>query len=439
MPKRERKTTLVRFSIAAAILGATACGSDDGGITPPPPPPPPAEISIQGVPAKDSVLHQFGLDLFVDVVGSLPFAGCSLSVDGTVASTCGSGERPYFLTTQVLAAGTHSAVLTYSVVDSTGTKSIDSAFTFVTAAPASQPYATLMFDPLPGDVSAVANYMNDSGVVVGESVASDGSTRPVRWVDGQVEQLAMSTSGSATATAVNARGDIVGSLYSGSDTLAVIWPVGDTAQNLGAIGRPYRINNARQILLNDRYDVAIYDFSAKTRTVLETGDVPYEAAGTDMNEAGQVIGIRNPAPFDSWLAFQHGSVALPEMHTGPVTHSRDMPWALNDSGEVVEALNDWGTFGAGSSYVSLNQYFGNINDSRANTVSVNNHVEIAAVGVDSSLLVWRKGSAGTKRAGVDPVWKFIEVMRLTDRGAILVHALNSVTGETRSMLLTPQS
>jgi uncharacterized membrane protein len=76
-----------------------------------------------------------------------------------------------------------------------------------------------------GSVSAEAQGVNDSGVLVGEAAAHDGGSFGWAYVGGRVVTLPTPTGyASAEATAVNAHGDVVGNAYDGTHpTTAVVW------------------------------------------------------------------------------------------------------------------------------------------------------------------------------------------------------------------------
>ena len=181
-----------------------------------------------------------------------------------------------------------------------------------------------LLSPLEGDSGAVANAINDSALVVGQSIsttaAADGSypSHAVVWTNGVVSSLAtVSGAQSSAAWFVNSGGDIAGEVTLTDDTThGVLWHKGIAAE-LGSLTG--------------------YNWSQPTA----------------MNDLGQVIGIVSTNDsFDSYLGgvqhavlWQNGTVtdlnSLLPANDGIVLEGAS---SINDAGEIIA----YGTSGGNS-------------------------------------------------------------------------------------------
>jgi hypothetical protein len=307
-------------------------------------------------------------------------------------------------------------------------------------------YSIVVLAPLAGDKSGTAADMNESGVVVGRSIANDGSARPVKWVGGQPTALADPGNASGSAVSVNADGTIVGTL----DSTAVVWTNGsiDTVMYNGSpqwinnsTEPPTRINDRGQILFPlwlhetlPHYGFMIYDLPSNAWTLVPLPNPP--PGIVDFNNKGQAIGVYFLLPTGGGHGpqrdtMEYGGVSLPPSSIGGLQWN---PLDLTDSSDVL--IGDGGSvlFGTAASSVALNRFFGGPGAARAN----NNDV-VVGTGPDSTLYLWRKSANVTELVDAGKGWKFDHVLKLNDTGAILAHGQSSATGQSGSVMLTPIS
>jgi probable HAF family extracellular repeat protein len=75
-----------------------------------------------------------------------------------------------------------------------------------------------------GTIRSEAHDINDQGVVVGDSLVSNGGMRAVRWVGGVPSVLPLASGWTeSSARGVNARGDVAGAANSPNGNRAVVW------------------------------------------------------------------------------------------------------------------------------------------------------------------------------------------------------------------------
>jgi len=305
-------------------------------------------------------------------------------------------------------------------------------------------YSIVVLPPLAGDASALASDMNESGVIVGRSFATDGGGRPVQWVAGHATALADPSNSAGGAVSVNAHGTILGTI----DSTAVLWINGsiDTVMHNGSpqwindsTEPPSKINDRGQILFplwlhetEPHYGFMIYDLPADAWTLVPLPNPP--PGIVDFNNKGQAIGVYHVLAIGGGHGpqqdtMEYGGVSLPSSSIGGLHWN---PLDLTDSSEVL--IGDGGSvlFGTAASSVALNQFFGGPGAARAN----NNDV-VVGTGPDSSLYLWRKSANVTELVNAGKGWKFDDVLKLNDNGAILAHGQNVNTGQSGSVVLTP--
>jgi len=432
MSERELHTRLIQLALVASVAATAACGSD-GAITPPPPPPPVPLVTISGVPAKGASLQQLGIAIDVHLDSALIGRGtCRFEIDGTASWDSYCVGPDFIVGGPIPSVGAHTAHFTYML--SADSVLLDTTFTFATVAPKIDAYTVAELAPLSGDVRAVANDMNETGVVVGSSFASDGTSRPVRWVAGQPSELANPDNAHGTAVSVNADGTIVGTL----DSATVVWTTSGSIVTVTYNDPPVRINDAGQVLTqvwshatDPHYGFLIYDVAAGTaKQVATSPDAPQLR---DLNRTGQVIGA-DPLSAQDGIpgVYQYGGVSIPVIHAAYAPHSSSNPLDLTDSGEILAGIDGWLVFGTTTSSVALNPFFGGAGAARAN----NNDV-VAGTGPDSEFYLWHKSANISERVDVGAGWTFDSVVKLNDNGAILAHGANSSTGQSGSVVLTP--
>jgi len=436
MFKLKRGARLICCSAAGVLLSLPGCTSDNGGIISPRPPL--QHVTITGVPAKDSALQQLGLILTVQPDSTLSGETCIVLIDGTSAYSGGCGPGAFTISVPLLTPGAHKAEFAFS--GTTVATLLDTTFTFTSVAPKLDPYSLTLLPPLPGDSSAFANDMNESGIVVGQSVAPSGTSRAVTWVAGQPSALPHQNIEYGSASSVNAAGAIAG-LLGPSDSAMVVWTTNDSIITVTDSDPPVRINDAGQVLTQEWSHAAlphtgflIYDLSSGLSTVITPADIPRLL---DFNNKGQVLGFNpisesndgRPAPYE------YGGVSIP---TAPISSGERFtswdPRDLTDSSKVLIGIDGWLVFGTAASSVVLNPFFGGTGGTRAN----NNDV-VAGIGPDSAIYLWRKSANVSERVDAGAGWTFDAVRKLNDNGAILAHGQNATTGQSGSVVLTPIS
>ena len=185
-----------------------------------------------------------------------------------------------------------------------------------------------------GGSSAAATSINDRGVVVGYSSTPTGEVHAFQWRRGRMTDLGTVEGQSfSTAEAVNNRGQIVGE--SGGP---VVWRRGAPTRLQLPGGAEYgsALDN------NDRGNIVGYAGFPSGRTInraviwrhgiptdLETGF----SQATGVNDRGQIVGWRQPIPFESSEPFlwERGRVTTLESLTG----TGGLPAAINNRGEIV--------------------------------------------------------------------------------------------------------
>ena len=135
----------------------------------------------------------------------------------------------------------------------------------------------------PGTGSASANAINNRGQAVGVATSDDGVTHALLWSGGAARDLGMWNGGSVTPTAINDAGEVVGFANApGDGTHALMWK-GSGWSDLGR-GYAQGINAGGQIVgFGDR----AFLWSRATTVVLGNG----VAAG--INDQGTVVGYRS--------------------------------------------------------------------------------------------------------------------------------------------------
>jgi len=433
--QRQERTLLYKTCVLFALLGIVACS--DTGSGPTPPPPPGNGIVLSGIPAPDSALQQLGIVIKVHI-DTTSFGTCALQIDGAGVAGDLCFGTDFIIGGAVPTQGAHTARFTFAKYPSDPV-TFDSSFTFTTVAPKIDRYSAVLLPPLPGDSLAGGSDMNESGVVVGQSVAPDGTSRPVRWIAGQPAALPHENANYGVASSINAAGAIAG-LLGPPGSVTVIWTPTDSIITVTDSDPPVRINDAGQVLTQEwsrptepHEGFLIYDMTTGTSTQVEI-PYPHEPRLTDFNNKGQAIGS-DFGDFSDGLpvVWQYGGVSFPGVQVMYAPHGGSSDALdLTDSSEVLMATNGWVVFGTSASSVVLTPFFGTGSPQRAN----NNDV-VVGVGRDSALYLWRRSANITERIDAGTGWTFSSVQKLNDNGAILARGQNSATGQSGSVVLTP--
>lgn len=184
---------------------------------------------------------------------------------------------------------------------------------------------------------ALANAINDSGVVVGYAARTNTQeTHAVVWRGNTVSWLPVPVGAYAsTATSINARGDIAGSVSDGiNGTQVAVWPNGSTLQ-LGPAGSAVGIGADGTVAANSDGLLGAFTWHA--------GEAPQPLAGVStgdtttafgMNESDIVAGASAASPGASSVAATWTNRAPTQLPT-PTDASSAWATAVNDTGTVA--------------------------------------------------------------------------------------------------------
>ncbi|GID29829.1 hypothetical protein [Paractinoplanes brasiliensis] len=184
--------------------------------------------------------------------------------------------------------------------------------------------------------------MNDSGQVVGQFETADRALHPFRWERGRMTDLGVLETGPderGMARDINAHGDVVGSSDRGGLQRAVLWRRGHIV-DLGDLGSGSSYASA----INDRGQIVGTSWTADGEPrgfIWQHGRMRDLGVGgftqpLDINNKGQVVGWSGRGVEGPQYAFlwQHGTV------TWLTTSTRSRAHAINDRGEIVGSITD---------------------------------------------------------------------------------------------------
>lgn len=183
---------------------------------------------------------------------------------------------------------------------------------------------------LGGGISAVAD-MNERGEIVGSGITVSGVRHGFVWRSGTVTDLGGTNPGPSQAFDINDNGQVVGEDELSGSRHAVLWAVDGTVTDLGGDVRDAarRVNDAGQVLL------AVPGGGARWQNGQRTplGDV---SLPTDLNEAGQVVGIGPGTPDNDFLGFlwDQGVTTVVDL-LPPVGGRQAVNLDLNERGQVI--------------------------------------------------------------------------------------------------------
>ena len=220
---------------------------------------------------------------------------------------------------------------------------------------------------------SIANAINTSGQIAGESFTADGAEAAVLWDSAGIHNIDTLHSGASFASAINKKGQIVGTvLDNASGTYhAFIWDVTNGVRDIGTLGggqcSATSINSAGQVtgwslIPGDQVQHAfVWDQSHGLR---DLGTLPgFDGSnGVTINDAGQVIGEAYlNATGDSRTFVWDATHGLQDISPGRYS----FPKGINNAGQAlfygftddqtayhsfiwssVQGVTDLGTFGA---------------------------------------------------------------------------------------------
>lgn len=212
----------------------------------------------------------------------------------------------------------------------------------VAGGPSTPHYRAVPVAGLDGDLAG-AFAMNDRGQVVGQFETAGHVLHPFRWQHGRLTDLGVLQTGPderGMARDVNARGDVVGSSERDGRQRAVLWRRGRIIE-LGDLGSGSGFASA----VNDRGQIVGTSYTAGGEPrgfIWERGRIRDLGIGgftnpLDINNRGQVVGWSGRGTEGPQYAFlwEKGKVTW----LTPNTPSRAT--AINDRGEIVGGVTDW--------------------------------------------------------------------------------------------------
>lgn len=203
---------------------------------------------------------------------------------------------------------------------------------------------------LPGGLSSQGLGINNSGQVVGNSGTS-GAQRGFIYSNNTMTALGSLTGGISHAYGINDSGLAVGSSVASNGRLhAVLYGPGGTPTDLGTLGGPeshaYAINNSDQVVGYASALVTYYDVYGNPYVVEETHAFLHD--GNTINDLGTLgdstysyaSGINNNGQVVGWSganAFLYSGGVMASLGTLPGQNSFSKAFGINDSGQIVGA------------------------------------------------------------------------------------------------------
>ena len=187
---------------------------------------------------------------------------------------------------------------------------------------------------LSGDTFSNAYGINDSGQIVGASVASNGvDSRPFLYSGGIMTELLIPISGSI-ASGINDNGTIIG--YSTSDSNHGFIYNGGTITDLGFGTQPHAINNSGQVVgFTGNFGwmrAFLYSNGEMTNLGTLPGDIWSDAY--DINNSGQVAGSSFSSASGTSRAFIYSNKEMTNLGT-LAGDTGSTAYDINDNSQVV--------------------------------------------------------------------------------------------------------
>lgn len=187
---------------------------------------------------------------------------------------------------------------------------------------------------------AIAQDINNSGVIVGWAQLSSGGIHPFRYHKGQMQDLGtLAGDDHAVALAINNRGEIVGeSGKAGESSSAFLFKNG-RMHDLGGFGGPYSgagaINDSGEIvgsavLPNGQFHAFLY----KRGVMRDLGTLGGSFSGAgDINNRGQIVGVSLVSSDEALHGFLYENGRMIDLGTlgGPT----NIATAINNHGVIV--------------------------------------------------------------------------------------------------------
>lgn len=404
----------------------------------------PVELRFEGV-SNHTVVRSFSVDFPIHFATEIPVSRLTFALDA-------ASEREFSLSpwsgTRVrlnhLAQGQHALVV--RAYDLFGRVRATAELRFSIDVPVRR-YSLTYLGTLGGEES-VGLDLNEQGEVVGWSATAGGVNHAFFWSNGQMTDIGALFDGESRATAVNARGEVVGQFQESCPSnlkKSFVWRKQNSsnAEDLGPCGTfAEEINDAGSILLfrNDPSQGVWTEIRQGLEALRLVGQQrpnggPF-ARGLFLNERDQVIG-RVLGYASAWLYPDRPPEVIPHTEYG-FSYVVD----LNDRGDVAMHRGGKGyRTDGGFSYGAKAQPIRPIGISGTSWPrGLNNLSQVVGTysltSGEKELFLWEGGvtySVETTAEG----WDLEDVTDVNDAGLILAYATSAARGLRGAVLLTP--
>jgi probable HAF family extracellular repeat protein len=322
-------------------------------------------------------------------------------------------------------------------------------------------YSVTDLGSLPGDNYSYAEGINDSGQIVGYSYVNGGPSapngRPVPsegvyhaflYTNDQMTDLGTLGGTQSIAYGIDNAGQIVGAAFNSAQNSHAFLYAGGIMNDLGTLGGPNSyataVNAAGQItgysdLTGSSSGDSLYHAFLYTGGQLNDLGIlsPYtDSNGVQINSSGQIIGGLYSTSLDS-NSFLYNNGGMTNLTT--VT-SLAAVTAFNDHGQYT------GYKTSGQSYIYQNgslTYLGSPDGfDAAMPYAINNSGQIVGAletgGTSFNAFIWSNGLLSNLNSDIEPSsgWTLQEATAINDNGQIVGYGLNP-SGDVHGFLLTP--